>query len=89
MLTFVWTKSQAAVGSNIDWELKIIGMDDATAKAIQEQVNSVSSLGEKPGATQGELDSERVERERERQLHGEEIFQGGTASKDPEDVMAE
>lgn len=58
MLTFVWTKSQSSVPANIDWELKIIGMDDDLAEAIQEQVNSVSSLTENPGASQAEIDEE-------------------------------
>ncbi len=58
MLTFVWTKSQSDTPSNIDWELKIIGMDDDLAEAIQEQVNSVSSLAEDPGATQAEIDED-------------------------------
>ncbi|MDO4436502.1 MAG: hypothetical protein Q4B77_00885 [Coriobacteriaceae bacterium] len=59
MLTFVWTKAQSNSPSNIDWELKIVGMDDELAEAIQTQVNSVSSLAEDPGVTQGELDEER------------------------------
>lgn len=59
MLTFVWTKAQSDSPSNIDWELKIVGMDDELAEAIQTQVNSVSSLAEDPGVTQGELDEER------------------------------
>lgn len=58
MLTFVWTKSQSSVPANIDWELKIIGMDDDLAEAILEQVNSVSSLTENPGASQAEIDEE-------------------------------
>lgn len=58
MLTFIWTKSQSDTPSNIDWELKIIGMDDDLAEAIQEQVNSVSSLTEDPGVSQSELDEE-------------------------------
>lgn len=59
MLTFVWTKSESGTASNIDWELKIIGMDDDLAEVIQKQVNSVSSIAEDPGATQGEIDEER------------------------------
>ena len=85
MLTFIWTKSLSGITSNIDWELKIIGMDDDTAEAIQKQVNSVSSLAEKPGATQEELDEEAEERQREQLLHGDEVFVGG-AGKDPENV---
>lgn len=71
MLTFVWTKSQSSSPSNIDWELKIIGMDDDLAEAIQEQVNSVSSLTENPGATQGEIDEEMSLRDEEASLLAE------------------
>ena len=65
MLTFVWTKSQSSAPTNIDWELKIIGMDDDLAEAIQEQVNSVSSLTENPGATQSEIDEELTLRDKD------------------------
>lgn len=61
MLTFIWTKQAPAAASTIDWELKIIGMDDKLATAIQKQVNSVSALAERPGISQGELDAEREE----------------------------
>ena len=71
MLTFVWTKSQSGTPSNIDWELKIIGMDDDLAEAIQTQVNSVSSLAENPGATQGEIDEELVLRDRDAHLEAQ------------------
>lgn len=65
MLTFVWTKSQSSAPTYIDWELKIIGMDDDVAEAIQEQVNSVSSLAEDPGVTQAELDEELTLRDKD------------------------
>lgn len=65
MLTFVWTKSQSSTPTNIDWELKIIGMDDDLAEAIQDQVNSVSSLTENPGATQSEIDEELTLRDKD------------------------
>ncbi len=71
MLTFVWTKTQSSTPSNIDWELKIIGMDDELAEAIQKQVNSVSSLAEDPGATQAELDEDLRMREEEAVLFAE------------------
>ncbi len=61
MLTFIWTKQAPEAASNIDWELKIVGMDDKLAAAIQKQVNSVSALAEKPGVSQNELDAEREE----------------------------
>ena len=68
MLTFVWTKAQSDSPSNIDWELKIVGMDDELAEAIQTQVNSVSSLADDPGVTQGELDEERRLLDEDRRL---------------------
>lgn len=71
MLTFVWTKSQSDTPSNIDWELKIIGMDEDIAEAIQEQVNSVSSLAEDPGATQAEIDEDLRMRDEDRGLFAE------------------
>ena len=71
MLTFVWTKTQSATPSNIDWELKIIGMDDDLAEAIQNQVNSVSSLAEDPGAAQAEIDEDLRMREEEAALFSE------------------
>ncbi len=71
MLTFVWTKTQSATPSNIDWGLKIIGMDDDLAEAIQKQVNSVSSLAEDPGATQAEIDEDLRMREEEAALFSE------------------
>ncbi len=80
MLTFIWTKSQSASTSNIDWELKIIGMDDDTAAAIQKQVNSVSSLTEKPGASQSDLDAERDEQE-QLALERSEALLGGSSQE--------
>ena len=40
-------------------------MDDDLAEAIQEQVNSVSSLTENPGATQSEIDEELTLRDKD------------------------
>ena len=85
MLTFVWTKNHSENTSYIDWELKIIGMDDKTAAKIQEQVNSVSSIAQSPSVTQSDVDDEKTEREREQLLHGTEVFHGGTAEKTPQD----
>lgn len=87
ILTFIWTKTASEASSNIDWELKIIGMDDKTAEAIQDQVNSVSSLAERPAATQSELDENDRTYERDQELHGEETLRGGAASKSPKDVQ--
>ena len=85
MLTFIWTKSDSET-STIDWELKIIGMDDETAAKIQKQVNSVSSLIEDESVGQGKVDEETEERQLEQRLHGKEVFRGGAADKAPKDV---
>ena len=87
ILTFIWTKAASEASSNIDWELKIIGMDDQTAEAIQKQVNSVSSLTERPGATQAELDEDAQTYQHDQELHGEETLRGGAAEKSPSDVQ--
>lgn len=88
ILTFVWSKERSEHSSYIDWQLKIIGMDDKTAEKIQEQVNSVSSLIEDTTIPQGEYDDARSEQQRELMLHGSEIFRGGAAEKSPEDAPA-
>lgn len=87
MLTFVWTKDDSSVSNYIDWELRIIGMDDDTTAKIQEQVNSVSSLADRGGIKQGEMEDARDEQRREQLLHGTEIFHGGPAEKDPKDYV--
>lgn len=89
MLTFIWTKNASAGTSNIDWELRIVGMDDEIAGKIQEQVNSVSSITETSEVIQDDIDEERAEQQRERQLHGSEIFSGGVPEKNVEDVLAD
>lgn len=87
MLTFIWTKEIAAGTSNIDWELRIVGMDDETAAKIQEQVNSVSSLAESDELTQDDINEERAEQQLESALHGGEIFTGGDSEKSLDDVQ--
>ena len=62
VFTFIWTKHRSDRSSNIDWEVRVIGMDEKTAAAIQEQVNSVSSLIEDPNLTQDELDAQAADR---------------------------
>ena len=76
MLTFIWTKSEADSGSSIDWELKILGMDEATTEAFQEQVNSVSSITNDTTISQQELEAEEAEQELEQSEHGSEVFLG-------------
>ena len=87
MLTFIWTKEVAAGTSNIDWELRIVGMDDETAAKIQEQVNSVSSLAESSELTQDDINEERAEQQLESALHGSEVFTGGKSEKDPSQFL--
>lgn len=87
MLTFIWSKQESENSSYIDWGLQIIGMDDDTAKQIQKQVNSVSSLIETGSLTQSQVDEEALERQLEQRLHGKEIFRGGPAERTPEDVL--
>ena len=82
ILTFIWTKSQSDTASSLDWELTIIGMDEATTEAIQEQVNSVSSIVNDSTATQSELEAEEAELLLEQSLHGSEIYIGPSAGED-------
>ena len=87
MLTFIWTKDVSTGTSNIDWELRIVGMDEEIAGKIQEQVNSVSSLAESSEVTQDDVDEERREQQLEQELHGSEVFVGGTPEKGVDDVV--
>ncbi len=86
IFTFVWTKYRSGDSANIDWELRIIGMDEDIAGRIQEQVNSVSSLIDTPGIDQDDFDAQRSELDLERELLGGEQYLGGAAEKYPEDV---
>ena len=87
MLTFIWTKDVSTGTSNIDWELRIVGLDEEIAGKIQEQVNSVSSLAESSEVTQDDIDEERREQQLEQELHGSEVFVGGTPEKGVDDVV--
>lgn len=89
VFTFIWTKHKSEQSSNIDWELRIIGMDEAIAGRIQEQVNSVSSLIEDPGISQDDYEAQEHERELEQQLKGSEVFTGGTAEKSVDALAAD
>ena len=86
IFTFVWTKYRSGDTANIDWELRIIGMDEDIAGRIQEQVNSVSSLIDTPGIDQDDFDAQRSELDLERELLGSDQYLGGAAEKYPEDV---
>ena len=87
MLTFIWDKSESDTGSSIDWELNILGMDDATTEAIQEQVNSVSSLTNDTTITQQELEAEIDEQELEQGSHGADVFFGYDEDESLVDVL--
>ena len=87
VLTFIWIKSVSSYSNYIDWELKIVGMDDQTAQKIQEQVNSVSALIESSEIAQNKVEEEREEMQREKMLHGSEIFTGGKREKSIESVL--
>lgn len=89
MLTFVWTKSQSNGMSYIDWELKIVGMDDQMAEQIQKQVNSVSSLVDDSTLSSSKMDAQEDERELQQMLHGSEVFTGSRQNeKSLADVLA-
>ena len=81
MLTFIWTKDTTSGAGFIDWELKIIGMDDETAEKIESQVNSMSSLVSGNAVSQGTMDDDAAGLTRDRSLHGAEILRGGAAEK--------
>ena len=79
MLTFVWTKEKSANTTYIDWNLKIIGMNDKLPSKIQKQVNSISDLAEDPVVSQGTVDTDAAERQAEHMRHGSGIFRGPNA----------
>ena len=85
MLTFMWTKSESENSSSIDWELVIIGMDEATTAAIQEQVNSVSSIANDATATESELAAEQNELLLGKAERTGEVFIGPSADEDEDD----
>ena len=87
MLTFIWTKEKSANTTYIDWNLKIVGMNDKLTSKIQEQVNSVSSIAESAELDQTAIDDDRAEQQAEHMLHGSEIFRGGSSTKKLEDIL--
>ena len=87
MLTFIWTKEKSANTTYIDWNLKIVGMNDKLTSKIQEQVNSVSSIAESAELDQTAIDDDRAEQQVEHMLHGSEIFRGGSSTKKLEDIL--
>lgn len=87
IFTFVWTKHKSESSSNIDWELRIVGIDNDIAERIQEQVNSISSLIETPGVSQDDVEATEREKELMLSLRGQEVLRGGEAERSVEDVL--
>lgn len=80
ILTFVWTKSTDNA-NNIDWQLRIVSMDDKITARIEKQVNSVSSIIDDPTVAQNKLEEEADELELDQSTHGSEVFSGGIVTK--------
>ena len=87
MLTFIWTKEKSGNSSYIDWNLKIVGMNDKLTSKISEQVNSVSSIVDDGSLTQDQVEQDEAELQAEGRLHGSEIFRGGSSGKKLEDIL--
>lgn len=76
IFTFIWTKNKSEASSNIDWELKIVGMDEEVAGRLQSQVNSVSSLIETPSVDDTDIEAHEQELQDGQARKGEEIYLG-------------
>ena len=76
VFTFIWTKNKSEASSNIDWELRIVGMDEEIAGRIQTQVNSVSSLIETPSVDDADIDAHERELLSAQEQKGEELYLG-------------
>ncbi len=87
ILTFVWTKNAGGSSSSIDWQLRIISLDDEITERIQKQVNSVSSLIESPAVSENRYEEEKAENSLEHKLRSAETLRGGQLSKKPSDVV--
>ncbi len=79
ILTFVWTKPNSETSNSIDWQMRIVGMDDEITSRIQKQVNSVSSLIEDPAISQNKIEEERAQQLEDEKSYGSEIFRGTTS----------
>lgn len=88
IFTFIWTKHKAEASSNIDWELRIVGMDEEVAGRIQEQVNSVSSLIDTPSVDQTDIDAQEDELALEQRLKGDTLFIGNDGGQTLRDAIA-
>ena len=85
IFSFIWTKNRSEASSNINWELRIIGMDEDIAARIQTQVNSVSSLIETPSVDDTDIEAHESELYDSQASKGEEIYMGddgGTTLRD-------
>ena len=80
ILTFVWTKPNSESSSGIDWQMRIVGMDDEITSRIQKQVNSVSSLIEDPAVSQNKIEEDRAQQLEDAKSYGSEMFKGTGAS---------
>ena len=76
IFSFIWTKNRSEASSNINWELRIIGMDEDIAARIQTQVNSVSSLIETPSVDDTDIEAHEEELLDGQEEKGEEIYLG-------------
>lgn len=76
VFTFIWTKNKSEASSNIDWGLRIVGMDEEIAGRIQTQVNSVSSLIETPSVDDADIDAHERELQGAQEQKGEELYLG-------------
>lgn len=83
MLTFIWSKEVSEGSGYVDWKLQVIGLTDGMTEKIESQVNSVSSLAASKAIGQQQANEAADEVQRERMLHGSEIFRGGPAEKLP------
>ena len=87
ILTFVWTKPTQGDSSNIDWQLRIVSMDEEITERIQKQVNSVSSLIDTPAVSENRYAEEKAENSLAHDLRAGQTLTGGSLSKKPSDVV--
>lgn len=88
VFSFIWTKNKSEASSNIDWELRIVGMDEEIAGRIQTQVNSVSSLIETPSVDDTDIDAHEQELADGQRRKGEEIYLGDDDGETLVDALA-
>ena len=88
IFTFIWTKNMSEASSNIDWELRIVGMDEEVASRIQKQVNSVSSLIDTPSVDQSDIEAQEDELALEQSLKGKDVFLGADDGQTLRDALS-